>query len=360
MKNITYPILGIYFVFMASTIYAQSYLSITVQDILCPQSTSGSLTLNFVADITDQYPFPYICELENLTNGDYYEVTITDYDTTIPGLAAGEYRIDILLPSEDADCDIVETVTLEEYNDMTLLVEPMDATYFGNCTDGAITLDISGGVPPYRVIWFDVSNPTNPLLEVEDVFFSGSEDDLTNIGPGEYVVIVEDDFCGSTFQEVNIACACGDYGFSFAENFLLEPIIRIGFNHPNIQYPVTIQYFNESGTQVCGVETIDSPTTTLIGSCGLVEGESYCVVLTDGDGCEQQTCFTVPTSECPSPFLITLNEITPDCNKLDNGAISVRVEGGCDNYIPLWLNETGGVAGTTSTPKNLTAIRNTA
>lgn len=132
--------------------------SANVTDVDCPNAATGAIDFNVV---NNYGPYTY-----NWNNG------LTSQDLT--GLNGGVYQVAIL---DQAGCRDTLSFTVDSpppYSFDTLVVMP---TCNGG-TDGAVTLVVSGGTPPYQYNWQNAGfGPNNTLL---------------NISQGDYTVTVRD------------------------------------------------------------------------------------------------------------------------------------------------------------------------
>ncbi|MDP5081783.1 MAG: gliding motility-associated C-terminal domain-containing protein, partial [Winogradskyella sp.] len=144
----------------------------TLVDNICFQSNNASIELTIVGGV----PF---------TTGNLYTISwvgpngFTSSDEDIFNLEAGTYTLDIL---DDGGCPYSETFTIIEPDELvfsTVDFDPETISCF-EANDGAISIDIAGGTEPYVYAWTLNGSP-----------FS-SDEDLTNLGPGDYTISVTD------------------------------------------------------------------------------------------------------------------------------------------------------------------------
>ena len=131
-----------------------------VQDIPCPTDTNGVVSLT-VNNSNPPYTF-------NWDNGSDSPV--------IDNLLAGDYTVTI---TDELSCDTVLSYTVESPPPL----EIDTAVVMPRCNggdDGAITLTVEGGTPPYTFRWEDDPDFT-------------SDNTLSNLTIGDYEVVIRDD-----------------------------------------------------------------------------------------------------------------------------------------------------------------------
>ena len=93
-----------------------------------------------------------------------------------------------------------------------LEAEVSSANPISNCENGEIDLTINGEFPPYEVIWsfqdLDFAKPPSNIKALTDCFPRRNIEDLKNLSPGYYTVVVNDWACGSLSATFTINCEC--------------------------------------------------------------------------------------------------------------------------------------------------------
>ena len=144
----------------------------TVVNNTCFESNNASIDITIVGGV----PF---------TTGNLYNINWSGpngYTSTaedISNLVAGTYTLDI---EDDGGCPYTEIFTITEPDALTFSFidfNPETISCFGE-DDGKISIDVAGGTPPYVYAW-----------TLDSVPFSIDED-LTDLGPGEYNISVTD------------------------------------------------------------------------------------------------------------------------------------------------------------------------
>jgi gliding motility-associated-like protein len=147
-------------------------VSSTAVNNSCFQSNNASLEI----DITGGVPF---------TTGAPYTISwvgpngYTSTNEAIFNLEAGTYTLDIL---DDGGCPYSETFTITEPDELTFSFIDFDPETIScfDANDGEISLGVSGGTLPYDYTW-----------SLDGLPFS-TDEDLTDLGPGDYLISVTD------------------------------------------------------------------------------------------------------------------------------------------------------------------------
>ncbi|NRD24080.1 gliding motility-associated C-terminal domain-containing protein [Winogradskyella litoriviva] len=147
-------------------------ISSTVIQNLCYQANTASIEI----DIAGGIPF---------ATGNPYSISWTgpggfvSSNEDIYNLAIGTYSLNI---EDDGGCPFTETFQITEPDQLVFSGVNFDPETIScyNANDGEISIDVSGGVLPYAYAWTLNTAP-----------FS-SEEDLINLGPGDYVITVTD------------------------------------------------------------------------------------------------------------------------------------------------------------------------
>ncbi len=222
----------------------------------------------------------------------------------ITGVSAGEYSIKI---TDNNGCtNTVKTKVTEPALLVVGLVEAKDISFNGG-KDGAIDIDVTGGVAPYKYKW---SN-------------GGNIQDISTLAAGSYSVRVSD------------AAGCAK-------------ILNAAVTQPT---PLVAQIDN--ATQItCNGNKTGEINVSVVGGIspyaflwntgettkdikGLGAGK-YSLSITDKNGFKQKVEATIAE---PPPFkaqLVSTSNI--NCNGGSNGAIDIKVDGGVQPYRYRWSN----------------------
>lgn len=264
--------------------------------------------------------------------------TSTDVNPT--NLEAGDYCATV---TDLNDCEEVICITLTEPAELT--GNPTSPTFDGDwnidCNGaftGSIDMTTVGGNPPYTYSW---SGPG---------FFSSNLEEIENLAAGEYCVTITDannctfsecitltepdalsiSFTGSDFNGSGVSC-------SDAEDGSIAATVSGGTEN-----------YNYSWSGPNGFSANSSVIDDL-------EAGTYCLTVTDANGCTADNCFEITE---PAELSVTLTAPTVaggfhiDCNGNDSGSINTTVSGGTTGYTYNW----SGPGGFTSTAPNLSNL----
>jgi len=171
-------------------------------------------------------------------NPDYtfdWNVDVLDGQQNPSGLIAGNYSLTV---TDLNACDAVLNVTIDEPSSLILESELTEVSCFEN-QNGSIDVSITGGTMPYT---FDWNNGTS------------IEEDLINIGAGEYELIVTDaNACSQTTSfilenpdaiQVDIEEVSNYNGFNVSCNGESDAYVSLAANGGNAPY----EFVWEDGT----------------------------------------------------------------------------------------------------------------
>jgi gliding motility-associated-like protein len=222
-------------------------------------------------------------------------------------LAPGNYFVTVTDPN-NGDCENYVAVFIDSENPLSA-----EATILNNPTcgdsDGTVEINVTGGSGNYEFSW---ASPTN----IQD-----------GLAAGIYNILITD--LG------NSGC---DLPFTFVMIDDVPPATV------NITSVTNVSCFNETNGAIAFNVSLDpdiaQPTTTVISdgfnefSNGTFSAGSYCVVVTDGNGCVAGgACFDI---EQPDPIVISTNATTA-CGD-SGGSVDVSVNGGTPPYAFAWEN----------------------
>ena len=345
--------------------------SSVLEDASCANVFDGKITITASGSVP-----PYVYSL----NGGP-----SQSGNVFSGLAAGSYNV---LVTDDHGCTSGSTVVINNsYIVSVSIVSQTDASCYG-AIDGSVTVDITGGTPPY-------SYSINGVQFVASPTFS-------NLAAGNYVVTLRDSKGCTDFLNViigqpallqgvldsvkNISCNGGatgavyisvtggtpNYSFVWSNAATSEDITGLVAGTYNVaildahgcsaSLGVTLteplplflsiasyhdlKCFNDSSGNVDITVGGGVPPYTYAWSNGAVtedisglKANTYSLTLTDNNGCQQTVSQVIsePTILAASAVVTNLT-----CNGSGDGAIDLTVTGGTSPYGYLWSNGNTG------------------
>lgn len=342
------------------TIATQTVIVISsgVSQPQCGES-NGSVTVSVSGGVA-----PYTFQWSNGETG-----------ATIDSLSAGAYTVTV---TDANGCTAAETIDVSDASSEVTISGTVTNVICGTGNSGSITITISGGTPPYTVLWstgdsalalnglavgtysvsvtdssgcmavqsFDVTeesgltitiNATNALCgETNGTAIASvtggtapytftwsngaASDTITGLAPGVYVLVVTD---ANGCTETATATISNDNGPQFTINVTdITCVNETG----------SLEVTNITGNGPFTIQWSTGDTTALI--TGLNVG-TYSVTVTGADSCE-----TVQTAEINPPVAITLTATPtePTCNGASDGSIDVTVSGGLPPFTFTWSN----------------------
>jgi gliding motility-associated-like protein len=249
----------------------------------------------------------------------------TSTDQDIMGLIAGEYTVTI---TDNLGCTHQETYTIIEIEGLEIEATITDANCADN-DDGAITVILTGGNPPYSTFWLGPNDFTANGLSISGLeagvytfVATDSEDCFIEIP----LVVNNPSSVSAVADITNILCAGESNG---AITLTLEGVsgpIDISWSGPN-GFSSTDQNIN-----------------------GLIAG-TYQLTIIDEEGCEFNAFYEVTEPEA----LVVLVDVTQPTCALSNGQLLANISGGTPDYQVLWTDEQNNILGTDPTLSNLSA-----
>ncbi|MCK6692233.1 MAG: T9SS type A sorting domain-containing protein [Thermoanaerobaculia bacterium] len=218
-------------------------------------------------------------------------------------MTAGTYIVTV---TDVAGCTAVLAVTVEQISDVVVTADVTHVTCNGG-SDGAVDLTINGGLEPYQIDWAHLAGVSNP-------------EDLSNLQAGNYAATITDAngcnaFVSATIVQPTmvlsttttaVSCNGGNDG-------------AIDLTASGGVSPYSFQWNNGSGDEDPG---------------GLTAG-TYCVTVTDANGCTKTTCATVVQ---PTALSLSVSASPATCNGSATGGINLSVSGGTPAYAYQWDN----------------------
>lgn len=241
-------------------------------------------------------------------------------DEDIFNLEAGEYCVTV---TDDNMCSQSSCITLTEPSALSVSLDPFIYGNGFNLTcegagDGIIETTVSGGTSPYSFSW---TGPNN---------FTSFNEDISDLDEGEYCLTVTDaNGCVET--------TCATLTAPQAVQIDLVSLTDVGCNGEatgaiDIDVPVGTEPLTYSWTGPNSFNSSDQDISDL-------EAGTYCVVVTDADGCTGEACFEISEAdELDVVFSVSSFEggFEIDCAGNANGFINTSVIGGTPPYNYDW------------------------
>lgn len=301
----------------------------TINSTSCPTSTDGSV------NVTGQGTGPWsyvLLDLNGIVQGPSAPV---NGPYLFSGVSSGNY----VVASTDANgCTSALPVTVSPATGLTAPVTVVDNVCFGG-TNGSASVNISGGSPPYNVVWND---PFGNSILTENGVTSSS---ITGLAAGNYSLSITDQSGCGQLQGVTITQP--NSGTSL--NIFGTNVLCFGGNSGTIEAtcsgPSPSQYVL---ADVLGNILQTASSSTPYTFTGLVQGD-YFITASDANGC--QVTGTVTLTQ-PTALQLQTSSQPVLCHGGNTGSATINViSGGTAPYAPVaWDN---GLTG--NTISNLTA-----
>ncbi len=263
-----------------------------ISNLTCPDADDGAIDLTVVNDYA---PYEYI-----------WSTTETTED--ISGLAVDTYFVTI---TDQATCDTIvsfEVAAPPPFNIDTLITMPT----CGGGTDGAVTLNLSGGTEPYEFNWQNAGfSPNNSLTDIprgdyDVVIRDGNNCEIPMVIPVRELELVLDPSVQAIVQP-----SCN--GFSDGS---IEVIVANGLGPYDYNWNDGLGFRDENSL------------------AGLSAGV-YNVQVRDANLCEGNFQFNM---EDHPPLSLDFNVLNASCNGIPDGSLAAIVAGGFGRYSYTWNN----------------------
>lgn len=245
----------------------------------CEGFTDGSILILASSSEISDFDFQW-------SNG---VVTNNAYESSISNLAAGTYSVTVTVNSTGCTSSASFEVPIRNSTG-PFNVEGIVNNTCPEFNSGSITLQVSGGNPPYSYLWNTGSG-------------SGS---ISNLASGNYYYTVTDD-CGRTISSSH---AVGVY-----PEMVVESAVIYGC-------PGNINLNISGGTPPYLYQWDNGQTTSTATS--LINNTDYCVTITDSKGCAIEDCFFVPIDD--EAFEVYISEIQHISDASPTGSVTVAGE----------------------------------
>lgn len=302
--------------------------AISVQAVVtqndCYQSNNASIELTISGGI----PFP---------TAPFYDIDwsgpngFSSTDKDLFNLEAGDYELTV---AGEGDCLFSETYTITEPEELIfseINFDPETITCFGE-DDGEINIEVTGGTLPYVYEW------------TKDGLPFSSDEDITDLGPGNYVITVTDaNDCGPITQsflieeppllEVSLEAQTDVLCYGDATGAIE---INVAGGRPNYTFSWTGPNGFASTNQ-----NIDN----------LPAGD-YSVLVTDSSGCTDTLDFTITQND---EITVDVTTTQMQCYGDNNASITINgISGGVAPYDIGWSNFGTGMDQTNLSPGTYT------
>ncbi len=227
----------------------------------------------------------------------------------LSGLGAGTYTVTV---TDDNGCEAIEIVSVNEASNLLLTMNTPDPLACNGDIDGAINIDVSGGMPGYTYNW---DGPGGPY----------TTEDISGLGAGTYSVTVTDDSGCSVFGTEIIAEPT-----ALTASVVGDIILCAGDGDGDVDLtvtdgtpPYTFDWDNDG--------TGDNDDTEDLSG---LSGGTYNVTVTDANGCT-----ITATADITEPAALVISVDPPvdvECNGGMTGAIDIEVTGGTPVYTFNW------------------------
>lgn len=235
-----------------------------------------------------------------------FEYFIIGVDTNSTGifnnLAPGNYTVHIL---DDEGCPQNIAFTIGAPPEIQTSGVQLENASCNGGADGSVTIEVTGGTSPYSFSWSNLQNDSI----------------ATGLVEGDYYVTVSDANGCSTIDSIAVteppvmSLAIGS-----------EPVSCNGAGDGT----ATVLVGGGVGPYVYlwdDADAQDTPTATDL------SGGTYTVIVTDANGCNEQTTVEVLENEAID---LVVDGTDIDCNGENDGTASVIATGGTGNYTYLW------------------------
>jgi gliding motility-associated-like protein len=236
-----------------------------------------------------------------------------------PDVPAGTYTVDIM---DSNGCTLELSVSIQEPQEALGFSYISSDVSCNNGSDGSISINPSGGVPPYGIAWSNGSTEEQ-LYNLQAGTYSCTLTDDNGVSYSNTITINEPDPISLTYEAQDISCFAGSDG-------MIDVSVSGGTE------PYRYQWYDPDFA-LASVEQDISETRA---------GE-YMLFVQDTNDCEGSITITLNQ---PEPIEISLTGDDIQCHGASTGNIYTEVEGGTPDYSFNWSN-----GSTQENPQNLPA-----
>ncbi len=276
--------------------------------LLCHGAPEGSINLTVSGD---NGPYSFLW-----SNG----ATTED----LANLAAGLYEVSA---TDINGCQTIQSFEITQPDPIAIMGEITHMPPCHDSDDGTVVMNITGGVSPYALQWYQV------LASGELVLMDGeTSNTLDGFSPNiQYQFHVTDANGCLTFAEFSTSSEL-DISADTTPYECLDIVADIILNVTGTHAPFTYSWVAGDGTdseaEILATTYFFQPIT---------EGE-YTVTVTDAEGCQKSLTLTVTRPPSNTDISISPNTTDPLCPGDENGNIFLDVFGGTEPYSFEWSN----------------------
>ncbi len=204
--------------------------------------------------------------------------------------------------TDNNNCSATASATIDPTAGLTVNTASENISCFG-LSDGSITVNVSGGVPPFDFIWNDANQNQN-RTNLYAANYSLTISDAGGCEAIENFIITEPDEIIITATVTDIVCAGNNIG------------------------SITLNISGGTGTYdfVWNDGNLNQNRTNL-------PAGNYDVVVTDNNGCSETDSYTITM---PAALTVTVAHTDITCFGNNDGSISLTVSGGIAPYDFIW------------------------
>lgn len=228
---------------------------------------------------------------------------------TISGVPGNTYNVSLQVSANGcSSTQNIQTITFPTV--LNVSISKTDAACGNN--NGSATVNISGGVNPYSILWSNTMSTTT----------------ISNLAAGSYSVTVMDQFGCSQVVSTTIS----NIGAPSVTANVINNVSCYGLHNGKAAFTATgtgtINYTWSNGVGGSGNNNVVSVIDTLTAG-------TYFITVTDQNNCQTVESITIIQPDILNPAYLSSN-IT--CYGLNNGSISMQVSGGTPNYTYNWAH----------------------
>ena len=267
------------------------------EHVSCYGGNDGSVDIT-VSGGTPPYTYSW-------TGPGYFSANTED----ISGLVAGTYEVTV---TDAYGCTKSRTAPIYQPDDALIASNTVVDTSCQNGTLGSVDVHVSGGTPPYTFVW---TGPND---------FSANTEDISDLEPGTYVVLITDDngctaSCSATISQTG----------EITIDKTIEHVTCYGGNDGSVD--ITVSGGTSPYTYSWTGPGYFSATTEDI--YDLAAG-NYVVTVTDANGCSVTKTKTVIQ---PDNEIVVGKDIEHvSCYGGNDGSVDITVSGGTNPYTYSW------------------------